>query len=62
MNEAALFAARGSKRLVDMLDFERAQDTVIMGTERGSMGKPEDERRNTSYHESGHAAVAQRGP
>jgi cell division protease FtsH len=58
VNEAALFAARGSKRLVDMDDFERAKDKVIMGAERRSMVMPEEERRNTAYHESGHAVVA----
>jgi cell division protease FtsH len=58
VNEAALFAARGSKRLVDMDDFERAKDKVIMGAERRSMVMPEEERRNTAYHESGHAIVA----
>ena len=58
VNEAALFAARFNKRLVDMDDFERAKDKVIMGTERRSMVMPEHERRNTAYHESGHAVVA----
>jgi cell division protease FtsH len=58
VNEAALFAARGSKRLVDMDDFERAKDKIIMGTERKSMVMPEEERRNTAFHESGHAIVA----
>ena len=58
VNEAALFAARFNKRLVDMDDFERAKDKVIMGTERRSMVIPEHERRNTAYHESGHAVVA----
>ncbi len=58
VNEAALFAARSSKRLVDMLDFERAKDKIIMGAERRSMVMPEEERRNTAYHESGHAIVA----
>jgi cell division protease FtsH len=58
VNEAALFAARGAKRLVDMEDFERAKDKIIMGTERKSMVMPEEERRNTAYHESGHAIVA----
>jgi cell division protease FtsH len=58
VNEAALFAARGSKRLVDMDDFERAKDKIIMGAERRSMVMPEEERRNTAYHESGHAIVA----
>src|SRR5206468_4144190 len=58
VNEAALFAARASKRLVDMIDFERAKDKIIMGAERRSMVMPEEERRNTAYHESGHAVVA----
>ena len=58
VNEAALFAARGSKRLVDMEDFERAKDKIIMGAERRSMVMPEEERKNTAYHESGHAVVA----
>jgi cell division protease FtsH len=58
VNEAALFAARGTKRLVDMEDFERAKDKIIMGAERKSMVMPEDERKNTAYHESGHAIVA----
>jgi cell division protease FtsH len=58
VNEAALFAARGTKRLVDMEDFERAKDKVIMGAERRSMVMPEEERKNTAYHESGHAIVA----
>jgi cell division protease FtsH len=58
VNEAALFAARKNKRLVDMDDFERAKDKIIMGAERRSMVMPEEERRNTAYHESGHAVVA----
>src|SRR5512132_3716015 len=58
VNEAALFAARGNKRLVDMLDFERAKDKIIMGAERRSMVMHEEERRNTAFHESGHAVVA----
>jgi cell division protease FtsH len=58
VNEAALFAARGNKRLVDMEDFERAKDKIMMGAERRSMVMPEEERRNTAYHESGHAVVA----
>ena len=59
VNEAALFAARSNKRLVDMEDFERAKDKIFMGAERRSMVMPERERRNTAYHESGHAVVAQ---
>src|SRR5688572_11859558 len=58
VNEAALFAARGNKRLVDMDDFERAKDKIIMGAERRSIVMPEHERKNTAYHESGHAVVA----
>jgi cell division protease FtsH len=58
VNEAALFAARGNKRLVDMDDFESAKDKIIMGAARRSMVMPEEERRNTAYHESGHAVVA----
>ncbi len=58
VNEAALFAARSSKRLVDMEDFERAKDKIMMGAERRSMVMPEHERKNTAYHESGHAVVA----
>jgi cell division protease FtsH len=58
VNEAALFAARRNKRLVDMDDFERAKDKIIMGAERRSMVMHEDERRNTAYHESGHTVVA----
>src|SRR3954462_8222389 len=57
VNEAALFAARGNKRLVDMEDFERAKDKILMGAERRSMVMGEDERRTTAYHESGHAVV-----
>ncbi len=58
VNEAALFAARSNKRLVDMDDFERAKDKIFMGAERRSVVMPEHERRNTAYHESGHAVVA----
>src|SRR5690349_20154803 len=58
VNEAALFAARANKRLVDMDDFERAKDKIIMGAERRSIVMPEEERKNTAYHESGHAVVA----
>jgi len=58
VNEAALFAARKNKRLVDMDDFEMAKDKIVMGAERRSIVMPEAERRNTAYHESGHAIVA----
>ena len=58
VNEAALFAARRNKTQVDMLDFEDAKDKIYMGPERRSMVMREDERRNTAFHESGHAVVA----
>lgn len=58
VNEAALFAARRNGRTVDMQDFEKAKDKIIMGAERRTMIMPEEERRNTAYHESGHALVA----
>jgi len=58
VNEAALFAARGNKRLVDMDDFEKAKDKIMMGAERRSMVMSEEEKMNTAYHESGHAVVA----
>ncbi|WP_022980806.1 ATP-dependent zinc metalloprotease FtsH [Ideonella sp. B508-1] len=58
VNEAALFAARRNGRVVEMVDFEKAKDKIMMGPERKSMVMPEDERRNTAYHEAGHALVA----
>ncbi len=58
VNEAALFAARRNGRVVEMNDFELAKDKIMMGAERKSMVMTEDERRNTAYHESGHALVA----
>jgi cell division protease FtsH len=58
VNEAALFAARRGKRFVEMDDFESAKDKIMMGAERRSMVMPVEERRNTAYHESGHAVVA----
>jgi len=57
VNEAALFAARANKRLVDHDDFEKAKDKIIMGTERRSMVMSEKEKRLTAYHEAGHAIV-----
>ncbi len=57
VNEAALFAARGSKRWVDHLDFEQAKDKIMMGAERKSMVLKEEDKRNTAYHEAGHAVV-----
>jgi cell division protease FtsH len=58
VNEAALFAARRNGRLVEMEDFEKAKDKILMGAERRSIVMPEEERKNTAYHESGHALVA----
>lgn len=58
VNEAALFAARRNKRLVEMKDFEDAKDKIVMGPERKSAVMREEERRNTAFHESGHAVVA----
>ena len=62
VNEAALFAARGNKRMVDMEDFERAKDKIMMGAERRSMVMSEQERRLTAYHEAGHAIVGRTVP
>ncbi len=58
VNESALFAARRNKRSVDMQDFEDAKDKIYMGPERKSAVMREEERRNTAYHEAGHAVVA----
>jgi len=57
VNEAALFAARANKRVVSMEQFEQAKDKIMMGTERRSMVMSEKEKRNTAYHEAGHAIV-----
>jgi cell division protease FtsH len=62
VNEAALFAARANKRLVEMDDFEKAKDKIFMGAERRSMVMTEEERKATAYHESGHAVVAKSLP
>jgi cell division protease FtsH len=62
VNEAALFAARANKKLVEMSDFERAKDKVMMGTERRSMVMSEQEKKLTAYHESGHAVVGRSVP
>ncbi len=62
VNEAALLAARKSKTVVDMEDFEAAKDKVLMGVERRSMIISEEEKRNTAYHEGGHALVAKLTP
>ena len=58
INEAALFAARQNQKLVTMAEFEKAKDKVLMGVERRSLVMPEEERKNTAYHESGHTVVA----
>jgi cell division protease FtsH len=58
VNEAALLAARNDKQKVDMLDLELAKDKVMMGAERRSMIISDEEKRNTAYHEAGHALVA----
>ena len=58
VNEAALLAARRSREVVTMVDFEDAKDKVLMGSERRSMIISESERRTTAYHEAGHALVA----
>src|SRR6187399_3230745 len=62
VNEAALFAARRNGRVVEMVDFEKAKDKIMMGPERKSMVMPEEERKNTAYHEAGHALVAKLMP
>ena len=62
VNEAALFAARNGKRLVEMDDFEKAKDKIMMGAERKSMVMSEKEKRNTAYHEAGHAIVGRTVP
>jgi cell division protease FtsH len=62
VNEAALFAARGNKRLVDMEDFEKAKDKIMMGAERRSMVMGEKEKKLTAYHEAGHAIVGRSVP
>jgi cell division protease FtsH len=58
VNEAALLAARAEKKVVTMVDFENAKDKVLMGVERRSMVITEKEKKNTAYHEAGHALVA----
>ena len=58
VNESALFAARRNGRVVEMIDFEKAKDKIMMGAERKSMVMDEEERRNTAYHEAGHALIS----
>jgi cell division protease FtsH len=62
VNEAALNAARFNKKKVEMIDFEYAKDKVMMGPERKSMIMTEEEKKNTAYHEGGHALVAAMQP
>jgi len=62
INEAALIAARRSKDKVDMADFEFAKDKVLMGVERRSMVLSDEEKKNTAYHEAGHALIAKLTP
>ncbi len=62
INEAALFAARSNRRVVEMDHFEKAKDKIMMGAERRSMVMSEEEKRLTAYHESGHAIVGRLVP
>jgi len=62
VNEGALWAARQGRKFVMMVDFEMAKDKVLMGVERKSMILSEEEKRNTAYHEAGHALVAAMTP
>ena len=62
VNEAALFAARANKKLVEMEEFERAKDKIMMGAERRSMVMSEQEKKLTAYHEAGHAIVGRLVP
>jgi cell division protease FtsH len=62
VNEAALFAARGNKHDVDMDDFEKAKDKIMMGAERKSMVMSEEEKKLTAYHEAGHAIIGRLVP
>ncbi|WP_104401416.1 ATP-dependent zinc metalloprotease FtsH [Vibrio penaeicida] len=62
VNEAALFAARGNKRNVSMVEFELAKDKIMMGAERRSMVMSEDIKESTAYHEAGHAIVGRLVP
>ncbi len=62
VNEAALFAARANKKLVEMEEFERAKDKIMMGAERRSMVMGEEEKKLTAYHEAGHAIVGRLMP
>jgi len=62
VNEAALFSARGNRRVVTMEEFEKARDKIMMGAERRSMVMSEKEKINTAYHEAGHAIIGRLVP
>jgi cell division protease FtsH len=62
VNESALWAARQNRKFVAMVDFEMSKDKVLMGVERRSMILSDEEKRNTAYHEAGHALVAAMTP
>ncbi|EPJ9199396.1 ATP-dependent zinc metalloprotease FtsH [Proteus mirabilis] len=62
INEAALFAARGNKRVVSMVEFEKAKDKIMMGAERRSMVMTEEQKASTAYHEAGHAIIGRLVP
>lgn len=62
VNEAALFAARGNKRVVSMVEFEKAKDKIMMGAERRSMVMTEAQKESTAYHEAGHAIIGRTVP
>ncbi len=62
VNEAALFSAKKGRRKVSMAEFEQAKDKILMGAERRSMVMSDEEKRNTAYHESGHAIVGRLVP
>src|SRR6202034_3684513 len=62
VNEEALWAARMNRKFVAMVDFEMSKDKVLMGAERRSMILSDEEKKNTAYHEAGHALVAAMTP
>ena len=62
VNEAALFAARGNKRVVSMVEFEKAKDKIMMGAGRRSMVMTEEQKASTAYHEAGHAIIGRLVP
>ncbi|MBK5073640.1 ATP-dependent zinc metalloprotease FtsH [Budviciaceae bacterium CWB-B4] len=62
VNEAALFAARTNKRVVSMVEFEKAKDKIMMGAERRSLVMTEEQKESTAYHEAGHAIIGRLVP